>query len=261
MQKEGGFFNIGGLSIEYQRVKGAEDSPTIVLLHEGLGCVSMWKDFPEVLCFMTGLSVFSYSRAGYGKSSRIVLPRLINFHTDEAINVLPKILRAAGIGCCVLIGHSDGASIGMIYVGANNTSHRVDGLILMAPHVLAERKCISAVELAIDAYENGKLRPALCKHHGKNVDCAFRGWAGVWTNPSFATWNIERYLPSITPPTLVIRGVNDPYNTSIHMERIEELVSGNVESFNLTDGGHAPHQEQAFRVTKLLADFITRVVM
>jgi len=254
-----GVLDIDGLSIEYRKIPGTKAGPTIVLLHEGLGCVSAWKDFPESLCDITGLSVFSYSRVGYGGSSPIELPKSVNFHSEEALIALPQILVAAAIGPCILIGHSDGASIATIYTGATKTSHQVKGLVLLAPHVLAENKCIVAVRRAVDSFDNGNLRSALFKLHGSNTECAFKGWSGVWTDPSFKSWNIEKYLPLISIPVLAIRGDDDPYNTPIHVERIVERVSGKVESFNLSNCAHAPHREQEGQILKLLSDFIFKI--
>ena len=256
MHQEDGVLDIEGLSIEYRKLFGTKSGPTIVLLHEGLGSVATWRDFPELLCNMTGLSVFLYSRTGYGNSSPVRLPRSIDFHSDEAVSVLPKVLVAAEIGRCILVGHSDGASIAIIYAGANCLGHQAERLILLAPHIFAEEKCVSAVEQAIKSYEDGKLRKALRKYHGKNTECAFRGWSGVWTDLEFSRWSIEQYLSFIKIPVLAIRGEDDPYNTAIHLNAISERVSGEVECFNLSSCAHAPHQEQKAQVLELIENFL-----
>lgn len=256
IHREDGVLNIDGLSIEYRKFSGTKTGPMVVLLHEGLGSVSAWKDFPELLCKATGLSVFLYSRAGYGNSSQIKLPRSIDFHSDEAVRVLPKILEAAKIERCILLGHSDGASIATIYAGAKSLDNQVEQLILLAPHIFAEEKCVTAVEQAIKAYENGKLRKALRKFHGKNTECAFRGWSGVWTALEFSCWSIEEYLPCIKIPVLAIRGEDDPYNTVIHLNGITEKVLGETECFNLSNCAHAPHQEQEAQVLTLIEKFL-----
>ena len=142
------------------------------------------------------------------------------------------------------------------YAGAKNLDNQAERLILLAPHIFAEEKCVTAVEQAITAYENGKLRKALRKFHGKNTECAFRGWSGVWTDPEFSCWNIEEYLPFIKIPVLAIRGEDDPYNTIIHLDGITERVSGEVECFNLSNCAHAPHQEQEARVLRLIEKFL-----
>ena len=256
MHREDGVLDIDGLSVEYRKFSGSKTDPTIVLLHEGLGSISAWKDFPELLCDATGMSVFLYSRVGYGNSSPIELPRSIDFHSDEAVRGLPKVLAAAQIERCILIGHSDGASIAIIYAGTKSIDHQVERLILLAPHILAEKKCITAVGHAISAYENGKLRKALRKFHGENTECAFRGWSGVWTDLQFSRWSIEEYLSSIKIPVLAIRGKDDPYNTTIHLDSIKEKVSGEVQCFNLSNCAHAPHQDQETQVLRLIKEFL-----
>lgn len=254
--REDGVLNIDGLFIEYRKFFGTKAGPMIVLLHEGLGSVSAWKDFPEHLCKVTGLSVFLYSRAGYGNSSPIELPRSVDFHSDEAVRVLPKILDAAEIERCILLGHSDGASIATIYASAKSLDNQAERLILLAPHIFAEEKCVTAVEQAIKAYEKGNLRKALRKFHGKNTECAFRGWSGVWTDLEFSCWSIEEHLPFIKIPVLAIRGEDDPYNTVSHLDGITEKVSGEVECFNLSNCAHAPHKEQEEQVLMLIEKFL-----
>ena len=254
--REDGVLNIDGLFIEYRKFSGTKAGPMIVLLHEGLGSVSAWKDFPENLCKVTGLSVFLYSRAGYGNSSPIELPRSVDFHSDEAVRVLPKILDAAEIERCILLGHSDGASIATIYASAKSLDNQAERLILLAPHIFAEEKCVTAVEQAIKAYEKGNLRKALRKFHGKNTECAFRGWSGVWTDLEFSCWSIEEHLPFIKIPVLAIRGEDDPYNTVSHLDGITEKVSGEVECFNLSNCAHAPHKEQEEQVLMLIEKFL-----
>ena len=254
--REDGGLNIDGLFIEYRKFSGTKAGPMIVLLHEGLGSVSAWKDFPEHLCKVTGLSVFLYSRAGYGNSSPIELPRSVDFHSDEAVRVLPKILDAAEIERCILLGHSDGASIATIYASAKSLDNQAERLILLAPHIFAEEKCVTAVEQAIKAYEKGNLRKALRKFHGKNTECAFRGWSGVWTDLEFSCWSIEEHLPFIKIPVLAIRGEDDPYNTVSHLDGITEKVSGEVECFNLSNCAHAPHKEQEEQVLMLIEKFL-----
>lgn len=254
--REDGVLNIDGLFIEYRKFSGTKAGPMIVLLHEGLGSVSAWKDFPEHLCKVTGLSVFLYSRAGYGNSSPIELPRSVDFHSDEAVRVLPKILDAAEIERCILLGHSDGASIATIYASAKSLDNQAERLILLAPHIFAEEKCVTAVEQAIKAYEKGNLRKALRKFHGKNTECAFRGWSGVWTDLEFSCWSIEEHLPLIKIPVLAIRGEDDPYNTVSHLDGITEKVSGEVECFNLSNCAHAPHKEQEEQVLMLIEKFL-----
>ncbi len=246
---------VAGHRLEYARLAARRPGPTLVLLHEGLGCVAMWKRFPAALAAATGLAVFSYSRAGYGGSSPVTLPRPIDFHTREAVDVLPRLLDAAGIGECVFIGHSDGASIALIYTGAS-ADPRVVGLAAMAPHVLTEQKCVASVRDAIDAFEHGDLRARLARYHGDNIECAFRGWSDTWIDARFAAWNIERYLAGIRVPVLTLRGDKDPYNTRVHVEKIAAGVTAEVTSISLPGCGHAPHAESEAVVTDHLRTFL-----
>lgn len=252
-----GFIDVGGARLEYALSvppAGVGEGPVIVLLHEGLGCVAMWKSFPDALARTSGLRVMSYSRAGYGQSSPIALPRPLDFHTREALDVLPLVLNRLGIREFVLCGHSDGASIALVCAGALAPAG-LAGVAVMAPHVLTEDKSIATISAAIDEYESGDLRTRLARYHGANVDGAFRGWSGAWTDPGFRAWSIERHLPGIRVPVLCIRGERDPYNTSVHVERIAALSGGPVERVDLRDAGHAPHVEAATSVTERLAAF------
>ena len=251
---------VAGQTLECERVPGRAGGPTLVLLHEGLGCVAMWKDFPQVLAAATGCAGFSYSRAGYGASSSIPLPRPLDFHTREALDVLPAVLDAAASGPCVLVGHSDGASIALIHAG-RVADPRVRGVAVMAPHVLTEAKTLATIAAAQAAYAESGLRERLARYHGANVDCAFRGWAEAWLDPGFRAWSIEGALADITVPVLVIRGEDDPYNTDLHLQRIAALVRAPLDVQRLAACGHAPHAEQPAAVLAHLAAFVRRVAL
>lgn len=242
-----------GSTLECAREPARRDGPTLVLLHEGLGCVAMWKDFPARLGAATGLGVFCYSRAGYGGSSAIALPRPLDFHTREACEVLGPLLDAAGIGECVLIGHSDGASIALVYAG-RVADPRVRGVAVMAPHVLTEEKTLRTIAAADLAFREQGLRERLARYHGENVECAFRGWCDTWLDPGFRDWDISDAVAAIRVPVLCIRGNDDPYNTPVHAERIAAL--GGARRVDLDDCGHAPHAEQTEVVLALLDDFV-----
>ena len=184
-----GFLSAGGTRLEYACWGPAPDqAPTIVLLHEGLGCVALWRDFPAKLAKATGMGVLAYSRAGYGQSDGKPLPWSINYMTDEAVEVLPLVLDAIGFRSGILMGHSDGASIASIYCGSVEDM-RVRGLIVMAPHYFTEPMGLAAIAQAKVAYDQGDLKPRLAKYH-KDVDNAFRGWNNSWLNPDFEAWNI-----------------------------------------------------------------------
>ncbi|MEX2482785.1 MAG: alpha/beta hydrolase [Gammaproteobacteria bacterium] len=251
-------FAVAGSVLEIAREPGHPGAPTLLLLHEGLGCVALWKQFPRALAEATGCPVLSYSRAGYGASSAVVLPRPLDFHSREAVDVLPAVLDAAGCGPCVLVGHSDGASIALVHAGVVRDP-RVRGVAVLAPHVLTENKTLTAIAAAQAAYQQGGLRERLARYHGANVDGAFRGWAETWLDPGFRSWSIEAALAAIEVPVLAIRGEDDPYNTSIHLERIAALVKGPVTTAQLSECGHAPQVEQPATVLELLRDFVMRL--
>lgn len=230
-----------------------------MLLHEGLGCVAMWKDFPERLAAATGCNVFAYSRAGYGRSSAISLPRPLDYMQREGLEVVSPILTAMNFSCCVLIGHSDGASIAIVNAGGVRDP-RVRGLVLMAPHVFAEETGLRSIEQARIAYAETNLRERLAKYHGANVDNAFKGWCDAWLDPGFRAWNIEHFLPPIAVPSLLIQGVDDQYGTRLQLDRIAGQVKGEVETQLLADCKHAPHFEQPERTLQLNQAFVNRVL-
>ena len=229
----------------------------MVLLHEGLGCVAMWRDFPEQINTAMGCGVFVYSRFGYGGSSAAVLPRPVSYMHDEALVVLPELLAklAADQGSrdVVLVGHSDGASISLIHSGgaaALATPSPVVAQILLAPHVFNEQVCINSIQLARQAFEQGDLRSRLARYHGANVDIAFRGWNDVWLSTPFQKWNIERYLPATEVPTLLLQGDADEYGTLAQVHAIQHGLTAPVDTHILAGCGHAPHQQAGQQVTQ-----------
>ena len=226
-----------------------------MLLHEGLGCVATWKDFPEKLAQKTELGVLVYSRSGYGRSSPITLPRPLDFHSREALEVLPSVLERMNVDEYFLLGHSDGASIAIIYAGSKPRLN-LKGLILLSPHLATEEKCVHQIQKAASSYNSGKLRMQLRKYHGDNTDCAFLGWSGVWLNRLFIDWNIEEYLPGINRPLLTFRGADDPYNTPWHVETIRQTVSGSVVHYELQGSGHSPHVDASEIVMNSIGDFV-----
>jgi pimeloyl-ACP methyl ester carboxylesterase len=249
----------GGFRLEVRRTgPPPEEAPTLVFLHEGLGSVSLWKDFPDRLARETGCGALVYSRAGYGKSDPVPLPRPVRFMHDEAA-LLPEILREAGIREFFLIGHSDGASISLIHAGSNPAAGP-RGLILEAPHVFTEPHGLASIARAKEAYETSNLRERLARHHGANVDIAFRGWNDVWLHPDFRAWNLEEYLPAIRIPILILQGLDDEYGTWRQVEAIERQSGGPVETVALPDCGHSPHREQPERTLEAMAGFVRRLL-
>jgi pimeloyl-ACP methyl ester carboxylesterase len=230
-------------------------TPTLVFLHEGLGCVSMWRDFPARLAAAIGCGGLVYSRAGYGKSDPVSLPRPVRFMHDEALITLPRVLDELNVSDAILVGHSDGGSIALIYAGSGRAK-QVRSLVLEAPHVFVEAISIDSIAKAAESYAHRDLRIQLERHHGSNVDCAFRGWNDVWLDPAFRSWNIEEYLPTIQVPVLLIQGENDEYGTLRQVEAIETGTSGPVQSLVLPNCGHSPHRQQPELTLQSMTSFI-----
>ncbi|MBI2799352.1 MAG: alpha/beta hydrolase [Gammaproteobacteria bacterium] len=248
---------VDGRAVEYRRVAGDAALPILVLLHEGLGCVALWRDFPERLAAISGCAVFVYSRFGYGGSAGEPTPWPLDYMQRHGRAMLPAVLDAAGIGPCILIGHSDGASIALVNAGAVRDP-RVQGVIAMAPHVFTEAHGLDSIRAARSAFTEGDLRARLAKYHGANVACAFLGWCDSWLHPNFEFWNIEEYLESIQVPVMLIQGADDQYGTREQLYRIERRVTAPVESHLLTACQHAPHFEQGAQTLELMREFIAR---
>lgn len=227
----------------------------LVLLHEGLGCVALWRDVPQNLADRTGHRVFVYSRQGYGGSDPCELPRPVNFMHREGLQVLPSVLDAAEINRCVLIGHSDGGSIALINAGGVQDP-RIEAVITIAAHVFNEQICIGSIRAAKQAYDQGDLREQLLKYHGDNVDCAFRGWNDVWLDPDFWHWNIEEFLAGIRIPVLAMQGEADEYGTQAQLTAITGGVSGIVDSWIIPGAKHSPHLQASDAVLDRIAAFL-----
>lgn len=232
-----------------------DQAPTLVLLHEGLGSVSMWRGFPEKLCAATGCGVLVYSRQGYGKSDPVELPRPVSYMHVEALEILGPVLDHWTVKKAILVGHSDGASIAAIYAGAYDDP-RLKGLVLMAPHFFMEPICYRAISGSTSAFQTTKLREKLAVHHGDNVDCAFWGWNRVWLDSDFEHWNIEEFLPEISVPMLVIQGEDDAYGTAAQWQAAEQKSGGPVEVAVIPDCGHSPYREAPEASLKASAGFV-----
>ena len=250
------FLTIQGHRIEYQLLAGAEPgAPVTVFLHEGLGSLAMWKDFPRRVVDATGCPALVYSRYGYGQSDPLTGPRPVDFMHDEALHALPELLDKLEVQQPILFGHSDGGSIGLIHAGG--TKRAVRGLILMAPHVMVEDVSIRSIEAAKRAYETTDLREKLGRYHS-DPDSAFWGWNEIWLRPGFRDWNIEEYLPSIACPILAIQGEDDEYGTMEQIARIERAVP-RVETLKLKNCRHSPHRDQPDAVIERVARFVKEV--
>lgn len=249
---------INGTRLEYVRLPSAhprEGAPAIVFLHEGLGSVSMWRDFPQKVADATGCEAVVYSRAGYGRSDPAVLPRAVGYMHDEGLAVLPALLAELDLERPILFGHSDGGSIALICAGGTDTP--LGGVIAMAPHVLVEDISVSSIAQAKVAWTTTDLPARLGKYHN-DVDAVFRGWNDIWLHPDFRAWNIEEYLPRIAVPVMAIQGEDDEYGT---MDQIDRIARGakDVELVKLADCRHSPHKDQPQAVIDAVVEFVERV--
>lgn len=254
------FLSLDGGPIEYQlfgaeaQAKASRDAPTLVMLHEGLGSVAMWRDFPQTLADSLRLPVLVYSRYGYGQSTPVPGPRPVSYMHDEALIVLPEILRQLHIERPLLFGHSDGGSIALIHA----SRYPVRGVIALAPHVFVEDLSVQSIAAAKVTYETTNLRERLARYHA-NVDGAFRGWNNIWLSPEFRSWNIVALLPDIQSPILVIQGAADEYGTEEQLRAIAKSAR-DVELSLLPDCGHSPHRDQPTHVLQKVRAWMDCVV-
>jgi pimeloyl-ACP methyl ester carboxylesterase len=239
---------------------GPGDAPTVVLLHEGLGSVALWRDLPDRLAAATGWGVFAYSRYGYGNSDKTALPRPMNYMHHEARMVLPEVLLAARIEQTVLVGHSDGGSIAAIYAASPNAfswpgGPRLLGLVTIAAHFFVEDLNITSIRRIAADYETGDLRQRLARYH-RDVDGAFRGWNDAWLDPRFRDFDITGLLANIQVPILALQGADDPYGTDEQLRVLAAKARAPVTTRLLAGAKHAPHQEAREATLAAIASFI-----
>ena len=251
----------GRLSIEHVWIDaGAADAPLLVFLHEGLGSVAMWRDFPARLCAAAGCRGLVYSRPGYGRST----PKAVDEHWPpdfldiQAREVLPAFLAAVGVDGrreqVLLFGHSDGGSIALIH--AAEAAATLAGIVVLAPHILVEPISIAAIERARSSYETTDLRQRLARFHD-DVDSAFRGWNDVWLDARFRGFSLTENLAGIDCPVLAIQGVDDEYGTMAQIDGIAAQVPG-CERLKLDACGHSPHRDQPEAVIAAVIGWLAR---
>jgi pimeloyl-ACP methyl ester carboxylesterase len=248
------FVEVRGRSLECQRIAAAADSPTLVFLHEGLGSISQWRDFPARIVEATGLPGLVYARYGHGQSELLQQAHGVDFMHREALESLPELLHALGIVRPILIGHSDGASIALIHAGSG---YPLCGLVAMAPHVFVEDISIAGIAAAKQAFESTDLREKLARHHRDPVK-TFYGWNDIWLAPAFRSWNIERFLPAIQCPLLAIQGDADEYGSMAQVDAIARQAGGPVEVLKLEQCGHSPQRDQPGTVVRAIVEFVRR---
>jgi pimeloyl-ACP methyl ester carboxylesterase len=249
---------INGVKLEVQRVGALPDRhdlAPLVFLHEGLGSVAMWRDWPQVLCYATGRAGWVYSRRGYGQSDPVPdvhhTGRLQpDYMHEEAWTVLPALLKALAVEQPVLVGHSDGGTIALLYA----SRHPVTACIAVAPHVMVEDVSVRAIEQARASFETGDLRERLARYHA-DVDGAFWQWNDIWLDPAFRAFDIRADCTRIAAPVLALQGVDDPYGSLQQIAQIS-LPDSQIKRLTLAQCGHAPHREQAGLTTQAIADFL-----
>jgi pimeloyl-ACP methyl ester carboxylesterase len=240
---------VDGLTVEVADLPGDRGRRALVLLHEGLGSVGLWRGFPQALSEATGRRVIAFSRFGHGRSDPPRAPRTPAFFHEEALDVLPALLAELDAPEPLLVGHSDGGSIALVHAA----QHAVSGLVLMAPHVVVEDVGLEAIRATRREFEAGELRARMARHHD-DPDAAFRGWCDVWLDPAFRTWSLEPDAEAVSASTLLIQGADDPYGSLDQLDRIEARVRGPVTRL-VVPGGHSPHLEQPDAVVAAIAEF------
>lgn len=254
------FIDIDGTKLECAWFGDAPmHAPTLIMLHEGLGSVSIWRDYPAALARATGTRIFVYSRAGYGKSDPVALPRPLDFMQREARDVLPKLLDKIGFRRGILVGHSDGGTIAAAYAGSVQ-DHRVRGLVLIEPHFFIEEFNVRSIRRITAEYRISDLREKLGRHHN-DPDATFSGWSGAWLDPSFArVLDLQAELTHIRVPILIVKGEHDPYATMEQIHFAERECYCPVDHVVIAGAGHAPHREKADETLAATAGFINRIL-
>ena len=254
-----GLLRIGASELEYRMIGPAPDqAPTIVMLHEGLGSAGLWGDFPDRLQAATGAGVLVYSRAGYGASTAVTLPRPLDYMHVEALEVLPELLDRIGFRRGLLLGHSDGASIAAIYAGGHQ-DHRVQGVVMIAPHFVVEDSGLAAIAETRTAYESAGLKAKLARWHD-DVDNAFYGWSDAWLDPKFRGWDISEFLAYIRVPVAILQGTDDQYGTIRQIEIAREECYCPVEVTMIPGAGHSPQRDVPGPVVDAIVAFAAAVL-
>ncbi|MEU8872181.1 alpha/beta hydrolase [Streptomyces javensis] len=242
--------------VEYRRIEGRADLRPLVFLHEGLGCVAMWARFPHALARATGRPALVYSRHGYGGSGPARVPRPVTYLHNEATRVLPELLDRLSVANPVLVGHSDGASIALLYA----SERPVSATVALAPHVFIEPETLAGIRRARASFDAGELSRRLARFHDAPAT-VFGAWSDVWLSPKFRGWNIEGSLPGITSPTLLIQGDRDQYATLRQLDTLEKGLGGSSQRVEFTHCGHSPHLERPQETQDAIVRFLSSSVM
>lgn len=246
------FLDVDGRSIHYRRVGTGYQGAPLVFLHEGLGSVELWRDFPRTVTDRARRPGLVYARHGNGWSTPLLGPRRPDYMHEEALRVLPRLISDLIPDAPVLVGHSDGASIAIIYAGAG---HAVDRLVLIAPHVFVEEETIESIAAIRASFASSDLPGKMARYH-TDPHRTFHGWADIWLSPEFRSWNIEDHLPEIDCPTMLIQGDEDEYGTVAQLDAIEEKMNGPTLRMMIPGAGHSPHVSHPDVVAAEVASFV-----
>jgi pimeloyl-ACP methyl ester carboxylesterase len=244
---------VSGGPVECELAPGDPDRRPLVFLHEGLGSIDLWRGLPRDVAASTDHpSTLVYARHGYGASGAAIMPRPTNYMHREAEVVLPEVLGSFGLERPILIGHSDGASIALLYAASGAA---VAGLVCIAPHVFVEPESIAGIEAARDSFDQSDMAERMARYHADPV-ATFRGWNDVWLSDDFRTWNIESVLPSVVAPVLLVQGTDDQYGTTAQLDAIGRGISGPVERVVVEGAGHSPHLDARAVVVGAITTFV-----
>jgi pimeloyl-ACP methyl ester carboxylesterase len=237
------FLTAGTRKLEVARIAAARPGlPELVFLHEGLGSIALWRNFPATLAQRTGCGATVYSRYGNGFSDVLSGARNPEYMHDEALVTLPLVLEGLGIRDAILIGHSDGGSIALIFAAEHPSAVRA--LVLEAPHLFVEDVSVASIAAMRTHYESAGLRERMARYHA-DADRTFYGWNDVWLSPHFRDWNVESHVASVAVPVLAIQGLEDEYGTVAQIDAIVRLARGPVDRLTLAGCGHAPHRDRS----------------
>ncbi len=231
-------------------------APTLVFLHEGLGSIELWRDFPQRVASRTGCAAVVYSRYGNGFSDVLREPRAVDYMHHEALVVLPELLAALNVERPILVGHSDGASIALIYASAFPDGVRA--LVLESPHVVVEDISVTSIAAIGRTYRTTPLREKMARYH-TDVDTTFYGWNDIWLTPAFRSWSVVERLPSIVAPALAVQGVDDEYGTLAQLDLLAGASGGSTDRLVLAHCGHAPHRDRSGFVEGAVAQWILNI--